>query len=300
MRGATATTGGSIIVPKFQSTRPMRGATCSISARCSGVDVSIHAPHAGRDCSCLTRSASTACFNPRAPCGARPRVLCAEIVKHKFQSTRPMRGATPRENESDCGFEVSIHAPHAGRDARQMPMRPRFFSFNPRAPCGARLLPSAIGFASEMFQSTRPMRGATFLNATSECRKVFQSTRPMRGATFRRARYGRLCHVSIHAPHAGRDRQGGADTGRHRCFNPRAPCGARPSLNELLWCRAGFQSTRPMRGATLTYLWISFIALSFNPRAPCGARPASSIILRPTAGFNPRAPCGARPCPPPQ
>ena len=55
--------------------------------------------------------------------------------------------------------------------------------FNPRAPCGARLTQDDPGKIADLFQSTRPMRGAThqWLIATGEAE--FQSTRPMRGAT---------------------------------------------------------------------------------------------------------------------
>ena len=58
-------------------------------------------------------------------------------------------------------------------------------SFNPRAPCGARqFLVWVIGKLSK-FQSTRPMRGATYTGKLKERKEVFQSTRPMRGATRR-------------------------------------------------------------------------------------------------------------------
>ena len=86
---------------------------------CIGFDerrVSIHAPHAGRDhvSRALLRQMSR--FNPRAPCGARPNPVWYEGGDNKFQSTRPMRGATelfvPQRDE----VIVSIHAPHAGRD----------------------------------------------------------------------------------------------------------------------------------------------------------------------------------------
>ena len=40
-----------------------------------------------------------------------------------------------------------------------------------------------------MFQSTRPMRGATTALTDSGTGKVFQSTRPMRGATLRKPQY---------------------------------------------------------------------------------------------------------------
>ena len=78
-------------------------------------------------------------------------------------------------------------------------------------------------------------------------------------------------------------------------FNPRAPCGARPISDRILCAVSGFQSTRPLRGATGEQKW----------RVPC----CIISIHAPLAGrdyyqkhcklqrrnFNPRAPCGARP-----
>ena len=76
------------------------------------VAVSIHAPREGRDLdSCLLRS-----------------------LPPKFQSTRPVKGATGRLALAEFLGEVSIHAPREGRDSRARGgSRPRR-SFNPRAP----------------------------------------------------------------------------------------------------------------------------------------------------------------------
>ena len=59
--------------------------------------------------------------------------------------------------------------------------------------------------ATMLFQSTRPVRGATAKLDLDSARKVFQSTRPVRGATSTARRFS--------------DSSFG--------FNPRAPCGAR-------------------------------------------------------------------------
>ncbi len=80
-----------------------------------------------------------------------------------------------------------------------------------------------------------------------------------------------------------------------RCFNPRAPCGARRSLLWRLACDSWFQSTRPVRGATRPPPPSIGLSRSFNPRAPCGARPRGRRAPARARGFNPRAPCGARP-----
>ena len=57
----------------------------------------------------------------------------------------------------------------------------------------------------------------------------FQSTRPLRGATHNAADHRAVLVISIHAPLAGRDKITVPKVGTVRYFNPRAPCGARPS-----------------------------------------------------------------------
>ena len=56
-----------------------------------------------------------------------------------------------------------------------------------------------------MFQSTRPVRGATIAKTFKEDDRPFQSTRPVRGATQCRSPLDDKITVSIHAPRAGRD-----------------------------------------------------------------------------------------------
>jgi len=81
----------------FQSTRPARGATCLSHAVAECSLVSIHAPRAGRDSHKLRMVyILMVSFNPRAPRGARPKLL-AYLGE---------------------GNIVSIHAPRAGRDIR--------------------------------------------------------------------------------------------------------------------------------------------------------------------------------------
>ena len=171
------------------------------------------------------------CFNPRAPCGARRGAPYRSFSCSMFQSTRPVRGATHTMIVWFYIGNVSIHAPRAGRDDVAPFELPFPACFNPRAPCGARLHLHDWYGRFQLFQSTRPVRGATTL------------------IRFRR----RIPYVSIHAPRAGRDpwykRKGGSKEmfqstrpvrgatrdsnrrcGRNRCFNPRAPCGARHVL----------------------------------------------------------------------
>ena len=82
---------------KFQSTRPIRGATIFVSALVCTSGISIHAPHTGRDVRYTIDPIQTWWdFNPRAPYGARL------TFKEVFEAWK----------------EISIHAPHTGRDCR--------------------------------------------------------------------------------------------------------------------------------------------------------------------------------------
>ena len=150
-----------------------------------------------------------------------------------------------------------------------MPSRPRF---NPRAPCGARPPGPKQRGPLRTFQSTRPVWGATLVSSLHNTRRTFQSTRPVWGATSLVSPLHIDKEVSIHAPRVGRDlgyqsfysfsafqstrpMRGATDYAftrwtQTRCFNPRAPCGARPSsYGRYKSCRQ-FQSTRPVWGAT--------------------------------------------------
>ena len=189
-----------------------------------------------------------------------------------FQSTRPVRGATPRDRRTGRIAQVSIHAPRAGRDKQK------------RLSCAQ----------VKTFQSTRPVRGATQAEAVAATEKGFQSTRPVRGATVNLGVADCRDAVSIHAPRAGRDRgRGRAEEITYVSIHaPRA--GRDRSRHTSGGSEGWFQSTRPVRGATLPRLAVTLRGYGFNPRAPCGARLRKEDLCSSTSCFNPRAPCGAR------
>ena len=162
MRGATwetcAYTARYVI---FQSTRPMRGATLIADL----LDVLYDNFNPRAPCGARPRPWRSQCsaeyFNPRAPCGARRILKWRMTLKDEFQSTRPMRGATRCLVLRHRKEGISIHAPHAGRDF--LDLEPSFhISISIHAPHAGRDR-SAMGKRSlkEKFQSTRPMRGAT-------------------------------------------------------------------------------------------------------------------------------------------
>ena len=193
-------------------------------------------------------------FNPRAPYGARPEQETTETdIKRDFNPRAPYGARPPRPATVPAIQPISIHAPHTGRDS----------------------LALIFCLISLTFQSTRPIRGATNgLSNNMLCNDIsihaphtgrdstwgapsatcwgFQSTRPIRGAT--RPACARPC--------------------RRAYFNPRAPYGARLKINIMLAVAQDisihaphtgrdydsqqcvvhdypFQSTRPIRGATV-------------------------------------------------
>ena len=212
MRGATGIVTDGSSRNKFQSTRPMRGATFTM----------------------LISNRSTFHFNPRAPCGARRLAVDAFALRHAISIHAPHAGRDQRSGRRGAPLEISIHAPHAGRDSARAVGLPKKF----------------------IFQSTRPMRGATQSFHYSTSCIQFQSTRPMRGATTGCSNRGSApCRISIHAPHAGRDMNGGKVGKRTMKV---------------------FQSTRPMRGATLSAVHDTMHE-SISIHAPHAGRDSKSI-----------------------
>ena len=170
-----------------------------------------------------------------------------------------------------------------------------FINFNPRTPCGVRRLDK--GWIALM--------------------KSFQSTHPLRGATRSGGQESRRRRISIHAPLAGCDT--GAKPAREHPgdFNPRTPCGVRPARKVVEESGRSFQSTHPLRGATLggASKYASFPISIHAPLAGCDkGTPLVRIAVQgfqsthPLRGatrrrrhfsvtpqhFNPRTPCGVR------
>ena len=73
----------------------------------------------------------------------------------------------------------------------------------------------------------------------------------MRGATTYSPLESIAGMISIHAPHAGSDFQSGLQMTFGEDFNPRSPCGERLSAAVSKVVSSKFQSTLPMRGATV-------------------------------------------------
>ena len=134
---------------------------CDSQQRYERLQISIHAPLAGCDSLMPLQRPFYSHFNPRTPCGVRPLLRGNCIPSCDFNPRTP------------CGVRPAL--PSIGG--------PPCRNFNPRTPCGVRLVCGFICHNIVKFQSTHPLRGATFCICRAFARSTFQSTHPLRGAT---------------------------------------------------------------------------------------------------------------------
>ena len=123
----------------------------------------------------------------------------------------------------------------------------------------------------QVFQSTRPVRGATMAGWSMRFGNGFQSTRPVRGATFKEWERTTEAVFQSTRPVRGATTSASSAFVGFFSFNPRAPCGARRQCSDGRSC-----------------------ARRFNPRAPCGARPARIVRQHPPFAVSIHAPRAGR------
>ena len=168
----------------FQSTHPLRGATCISICGAMPHSISIHAPLAGCDQLVPSSRHAVTHFNPRTPCGVR-------------------HGGIARVRAPGA---ISIHAPLAGCDTSTCKRWRSNLHFNPRTPCGVRLRAMRRAADGKSHFNPRTPCGVRLLCAPSVYARVYFNPRTPCGV--------RLDHVeilpaavdiSIHAPLAGCD-----------------------------------------------------------------------------------------------
>jgi len=212
--------------------------------------VSIHAPRVGRD---------------------QPPAFLAQLAG-EFQFTRPAWGATLTRRGGGCRVKgFNSRAPRGARHLGAATSDGRgLFQFT-RPAWGATMRYEIVAQEQE-FQFTRPAWGATAMSAAALAAALVSIHAPRVGRDGLDLGVADLGGVSIHAPRVGRDERLHRRHDRHlrfqftrpawgatrpsrdaqapsRCFNSRAPRGARPG-----------------RGRACSGAW------RFNSRAPRGAR----------------------------
>ena len=93
----------------------------------------------------------------------RGATKAAEIASwlYGFQSTLPVRGATPVVQKFTAKINISIHAPREGSDSFMDNQNPSEISFQSTLPVRGATYPTSRHGRSDKFQSTLPVRGAT-------------------------------------------------------------------------------------------------------------------------------------------
>ena len=185
---------------------PLAGRDAAVDVGLDHGVISIHPPLAGRDCFHRGTGAETPNFNPPAPRGARPLMMCVSSVYLPFQSTRPSRGETDYFKDTREAMHISIHPPLAGRDGGPFTF-PGHISISIHPPLAGRDLYLVSGVLHRLVISIHPPlagrdhspmpcvvfpadfnppapRGARQEAANvKQAALTFQSTRPSRGET---------------------------------------------------------------------------------------------------------------------
>ena len=172
---------------------------------------------------------------------------------------------------------------------------PGRISFNPRTPCGVRLVFCLVPHGLLRFQSTHSLRSATL------CLDLMT---PHLG-------------VSIHALLAECDGPLLVSLRARLRFNPRTPCGVRRNSSTIFPPLAGVSIHALLAECDHRQMPGCRQQAGFNPRTPCGVRPSSAghgcgaicvsihallaecddkerAAQAQKEGFNPRTPCGVR------
>ena len=265
------------------------------------------------------RNRPTHNFNPRTPCGVRLTGPALPSRALLFQSTHPLRGATPPRSPGSAAMSnFNPRTPCGVRPMRRGDRQQKQGDFNPRTPCGVRRHDVQQTVQVFLFQSTHPLRGATQDVQHTKDSNPFQSTHPLRGATTVGAQAVFTDGFQSTHPLRGATRPTRVMLPFvRRNFNPRTPCGVRRRLYNNPWAVFKFQSTHPLRGATAGSdarpgtVDISIhaplagcdsvdqrhgLGAAISIHAPLAGCDTVSILFMPRVTyFNPRTPCGVRP-----
>ena len=254
----------------FQPTSPVRETTC-VCPTC-GQDLPKFQPTSPvrETTSCLAQDIDASRnFNPRPPCGRRRYPLSHPIRAADF-NPRPPCGRRPTMSSTILGITaISTHVPRAGDDRRSSPSFRRPQTFQPTTPVRETTMPGHAG---------RPI--------------VAISTHvPRAGDDAEGEAYGGTAHISTHVPRAGDDGLLYVPGLHCKNFNPRPPCGRRPTEKRQSGSIVWISTHVPRAGDDRTRRRCSWWPLKyFNPRPPCGRRPSAPPHSRRPDAFQPTSP----------
>ena len=124
----------------------------------------------------------------------------------------------------------------------------------------------------------------------AHCAAPFQSTLPLRGATYEKQQYADLLSISIHAPLTGSDLPEAEKGARFANFNPRSPYGERLCFSNTVPHSTLNFTPRSPYGERLPLILPPENSTYFNPRSPYGERPARQLVRVHRWGISIHAP----------
>ena len=163
-------------------------------------------------------------FNPRTPCGVRQSSACCWMRGSRFQSTHPLRGATPFSHR--CSVSIRYFNPRTPCGVR-LPKKADTHEihshFNPRTPCGVRHMHWWTFLSAYYISIHAPLAG---------CDKG----QPLQPDEPKHFNPRTPCGVRL----GGRELEGPLHN-----FNPRTPCGVRRILYQQEFNFANFNPRTP-------------------------------------------------------
>ena len=253
-------------------------------------------------------------FNPRSPCGERPRGTPGAVYQKNISIHAPRVGSDGDNAQPFGELDISIHAPRVGSDKYAIIRRSQG-GISIHAPrVGSDINDFHVRCGTNEFQSTLPVWGATPAVAAPAAEEDDISIHaPRVGSDVIIRNSYKIFPISIHAPRVGSDNAcfwtactkkafqstlpvWGATNiinktfQKIKYFNPRSPCGERRRNSAPPTRTKRFQSTLPVWGATT---WPDVQRCKrphFNPRSPCGERPPGSALRAQKLGISIHAP----------
>ena len=161
--------------------------------------------------------------------GATPMTVQMSKNSSIFQSTHPLRGATRAHRGGDWGLK----------------------NFNPRTPCGVRRINLHGQNKLRCISIHAPLAGCDKSGKNpAHNRSNFNPRTPCGVRLPFYPSFGLSLHISIHAPLAGCDQQEVRIRKRNRTFQSTHPLRGATANHQLRVVFHAFQSTHPLRGAT--------------------------------------------------
>ena len=238
------------------------------------IDISIHAPLAGSDNN-IHDFLDKKTISIHAPlAGSDPATSTCSASRANFNPRSPCGERLVLTGHVFDGLVISIHAPLAGSDLPPPnAVDLTTTDFNPRSPCGERPCVFNVIAGGGEISIHAPLAGSDY---SPDCPGI----EPIA--------------ISIHAPLAGSDVGEPDEFYRPGYFNPRSPCGERPTQSLLALNQSLFQSTLPLRGATHVQHGLQGCFLISIHAPLAGSDIVARVVDHDGADFNPRSPCGER------